>query len=137
MSPTSVAYTPREQFALINFKADNIVIHGDKMFAKSIIIDFGKAQYLSKVKKRKGLSGEQLEKFLKRHSHIAPEVAKGIRTEGVESDVFSFGVMISSAGKVMKCASLAAKGGSCANPQWEVRPGISAMVEDLCCLRIS
>ena len=115
-----------------DIKADNIVLHGHRQCAKAVVIDFGKAQVMTKIRYRKGLSGKPLDVFLERHSHIAPEVARGTRSPGIESDVFSFGKLLMSAGKKMKCSQIIAEGKSCSNHQWEFRMGLSAAIENLC-----
>ena len=79
-----------------DIKGDNVVIVcSSTTFFSPILIDFGKACFLSDAKK-KILSDEEKDRYYKEHFHIAPEVIEGTCAQSILSDVYSFGVVIAS-----------------------------------------
>ena len=60
-----------------------------------VIIDFGKSTTLAKGKLYK-LSLRDQEKYRKYHKHIAPEVVRGTHPQSPASDVYAFGLLVTS-----------------------------------------
>ena len=59
-----------------------------------MIIDFGKARFISDPKPRMSLMASSQQSFKRRYPHIAPEVVAGSGRQSVQSDVFPLGRMV-------------------------------------------
>lgn len=76
-----------------DIKGDNVIIEylpPDYKSCRSVLIDFGKACYISEAMLYK-LSAEQKEIYKKCHPQIAPEVRNGVEKQSYCSDMYSFG----------------------------------------------
>lgn len=78
-----------------DLKADNVVFYGHTEEVQPVIVDFGKSEYASKVKKYVLTELEKLE-YKKRYKHIAPDLVDGITKPGTASDIYSFGRLFKS-----------------------------------------
>ena len=76
-----------------DIKGDNMLIEylpPDYKSCRSILIDFGKACYISEAMLY-NLSVEQKEFYKKNHPQIAPEVRNGLEMQSYCSDIYSYG----------------------------------------------
>lgn len=76
-----------------DLKPNNIVLEKRHDKWNPVIIDFGKACFVSQPKPVMSLHENKQEKYRKRYPHIAPEIVSGKARQSVFSDIFSFGKM--------------------------------------------
>lgn len=91
-----------------DIKADNIVMVKEEcgdIFYSPILVDFGKAKYMSQVRKKK-LTETDKEIYRKKHFHIAPEIIAGSHAPSVKSDVYSMGLVFCKVYKLLKDKNL-------------------------------
>jgi len=76
-----------------DIKTDNVVIEclaPDFISCRSVIVDFGKACFLSAALLYK-LTPEEQSKYKNDHPQIAPELCNGLARQSHKSDIYSFG----------------------------------------------
>ena len=79
-----------------DIKNDKVVIvRGSSSFFSPVLIDFGKACFISEARKKRLLQ-EEKDRYYKEHFHIAPEIIEGTYAQSFLSDMYSFGVVIAS-----------------------------------------
>ena len=59
-----------------------------------VIIDFGKARFITDPKPLMSLTASSQESYKRRYPHIAPEIVEGSGRQSVSSDVFSLGKIV-------------------------------------------
>ena len=59
-----------------------------------MIIDFGKARFISDPKPRMSLTATSQKSYKKRYPHIAPEIVAGSERQCIQSDIFSLGRIV-------------------------------------------
>ena len=74
-----------------DLKSDNILLEKRQEKWNPVIIDFGKARFISKPKQLMSLSSSAQERYRKLYPHIATEIVQGTGQQSVASDVFSLG----------------------------------------------
>ncbi|XP_068726450.1 serine/threonine-protein kinase PknA-like [Montipora capricornis] len=74
-----------------DLKSNNIVLEKRKQQWNPVVIDFGKARFMSKPKPLMSLSASAQENYKKQYPHIATEIVNGTGRQSVASDVFSLG----------------------------------------------
>ena len=100
----------------------------------AILVDFGKVREVTKSKKY-SLTLKQQEVYRQRHYHIAPEVVSGISPQSTESDVYSFGQLISLICKYNNVEGLRLLAVKCINGSSQKRPNVNAIIAELNGLR--
>ena len=74
-----------------DLKSNNILLEKRAKNFNPVIIDFGKARFISNPKARMSLSASAQEQYRQSYPHIAPEIVSGEGRQSVPSDVFSVG----------------------------------------------
>ena len=74
-----------------DLKSNNILLEKRGKDFNPVIIDFGKARFISNPKARMSLSASAQEEYQHSYPHIAPEIVRGEGRQSVQSDVFSVG----------------------------------------------
>ena len=74
-----------------DLKSNNIVLEKREQQWNPVVIDFGKARFMSKPKPLMFLSASAQENYKKQYPHIATEIVNGTGPHSVASDVFSLG----------------------------------------------
>ena len=74
-----------------DLKSNNVVLEKHGKDFNPVIIDFGKACFISIPKARMSLSASAQEEYWHSYHHIAPEIVHGEAQQSVQSDVFSVG----------------------------------------------
>lgn len=74
-----------------DLKSNNIVLEKRGKDWNPVIIDFGKARFISNPKALMSLSASAQEQYRRSYPHIAPEIVRGESRQSVQSDVFSIG----------------------------------------------
>ena len=75
-----------------DLKANNIVLEKrDNGSINPVIINFGKARFVSDAKPPMSMTISEREEYHKRYPHIAPEIVCGSGRQSFKSDIFSFG----------------------------------------------
>ena len=74
-----------------DLKSNNILLEKREKDFNPVIIDFGKARFISNPKGRMSLSVSAQEEYQHSYPHIAPEIICGEGRQSVQSDVFSVG----------------------------------------------
>ena len=74
-----------------DLKSNNILLEKRGEDFNPVIIDFGKARFISNPKARMSLSASAQEQYRHSYPHIAPEIVRGEGRQSVQSDVFSVG----------------------------------------------
>ena len=70
-----------------------------------VIIDFGKAKPLSSPKFYK-LNKTEIEQYLRRYTHLAPELIKGLHPQSVLTDVYALGHVVKKVATVIYVPSI-------------------------------
>lgn len=89
----AINYLCNQKILHNDIKGDNMLIEylpPDYKVCRSVLIDFGKACYISDAMLYK-LSVDQKELYKKSHPQIAPEVRNGLAMQSYHSDIYSFG----------------------------------------------
>lgn len=77
-----------------DIKSDNVVLHKkDETNIDCVLIDFGKSNYITKVKRYR-LSQQEQEDYMHSHKHIAPDLVDGTSAVSPASDVYSYGRLL-------------------------------------------
>lgn len=76
-----------------DLKPDNVVIDFIEGKPSPVIIDFGKSCTVSEGKTKKVPLGER-QMYLKKHSHIAPELLDGVHRQAISTDIYSLGILL-------------------------------------------
>ena len=76
-----------------DLKSDNVLLEKREEKWNPVIIDFGKARFISTPKPLMSLSSSAQERYHKLYPHIATEIVQGTGQQSVASDVFSLGRM--------------------------------------------
>ena len=74
-----------------NLKSGNVLLEKRQEKWNPVIIDFGKARFISKPKPLMSLSSSVQERYRKLYPHIATEIVQGTGQQSVASNVFSLG----------------------------------------------
>ena len=74
-----------------DIKSNNILLEKREQHWNPVVIDVGKARFISNPKPLISLSAYAQEKYRKRYPHIATEIVRGTSQQTVASDVFSVG----------------------------------------------
>ena len=74
-----------------DLKSNNIVLEKREQLWNPVIIDFGKARFITKPKPFMSLSASAQDKYKILYPHIATEIVQGTGQQSVASDVFSLG----------------------------------------------
>ena len=74
-----------------DLKSNNIVLEKREQLWNPVIIDFGKARFITKPKPFMSASAQ--ERYKKNYPHIASEIVQGTGQQSVSSDVFALGKM--------------------------------------------
>ena len=77
-----------------DIKSDNILVTAVNNTYHTMLIDFGKAIWLSDApSKQKSMTAHEQEEYRKKHRHIAPEIVLG-QPPSFASDMFSLGIVM-------------------------------------------
>ena len=76
-----------------DIKSDNVVLDGDGLYIRGVLIDFGKGCLVKNGKSYK-LSESSKEYYTQYHPQIAPDLRNGHCQQSSLSDVYSFGRII-------------------------------------------
>ena len=74
-----------------DLKSNNVLLEKHGKDFNPVIIDFGKACFISILKAWMSLSASAQEEYWHSYHHIAPEIVRGEGQQSVQSDVFSVG----------------------------------------------
>lgn len=74
-----------------DLKSNNVLLEKRGKDCNPVIIDFGKARFISNPKALMSLSASAQELYWHSYPHIAPEIVRGEGRQSVQSDVFSVG----------------------------------------------
>ena len=77
-----------------DLKSNNVVVEKRNDMWNPVIIDFGKARFISDPKPRMALTASSQTSYKKRYPHIAPEIVAGSRRQSIQSDIFSLGRIV-------------------------------------------
>lgn len=84
----------RRQILHNDLKSNNVVVEKRNDMWNPVIIDFGKARFISDPKPRMSLTASNQESYKRRYPHIAPEIVAGSGRQSIQSDVFSLGRIV-------------------------------------------
>lgn len=73
-----------------DLKSDNVVLSDQDGTLRSVLIDFGKSNYATKIS-RYCLTEAEKEQYRKNHKHIAPDLVDGVSDVTPASDMYSHG----------------------------------------------
>ncbi|CAB4008907.1 serine threonine- kinase [Paramuricea clavata] len=76
-----------------DLKGDNVLLSNDNNAIHPVIIDFGKCRSITNPK-RYSLRAKEQRKYSKYHRHIAPELIEGTHPQSCESDIYSYGYLL-------------------------------------------
>ena len=77
-----------------DIKSDNVIVEYIASGAKGVLVDLGKACYVSDSRKY-NLTKEEKKKYSENHPQIAPDLRDGHCFQSFASDIFSIGRVIS------------------------------------------
>lgn len=112
-----------------DLKCDNVVLSDCVPYMEKaptvwpVIIDFGKAKPLSSPKSYK-LNKTEIEQYLRRYTHLAPELIKGLHPQSVLTDVYSLGHVVKKVATVLSSQELRRIAKSCTSPDQGNRPTV-------------
>ena len=112
-----------------DLKCDNVVLSDCVPYMEKaptvwpVIIDFGKAKPLSSPKSYK-LNQAEMEQYLHRYTHLAPELIKGLHTQSILTDVYSLGHIVKKVATVISSQELRRIARSCTSPEQGNRPTV-------------
>lgn len=120
-----------------DLKTDNVVLDFIQGKPSPVIIDFGKSCMLSAGRTKMVPKGQR-ELYLKKHTHIAPELLDGFHTQAFSTDVYSFGCLLSSVYRNVKSCRDAKDSSvigllskKCLNKIPTARPNMDTVVSEL------
>ena len=77
-----------------DLKSNNVIMEQREGEWNPVIIDFGKARFVSDPKPAMSLTASQQQEYRKRYPHVAPEIVSGRGRQSVLSDIFSIGKIV-------------------------------------------
>ena len=90
---SAIGYLHSKDILHNDIKCDNVIVESVPVGLKGILIDLGKACFVSCGKQYR-LSDEDKQKFAREHPQIAPDLRDGKCKQSTISDVYSFGRII-------------------------------------------
>ena len=110
-----------------DLKPDNVLLDIKDGIHFPIIADFGKACFLRDGQKYNIPAGKH-ERYMKQHSHIAPDLIKGMTPQSVSTDVYSLGYIAACIKKSMDVQQLAQIECIATQPMGRDRPAMDSVI---------
>ena len=86
----ALAFSHSKSIVHRDLKSDNVVLNKQGDSIHCVLVDFGKSNYVTKVR-RYQLSEKEKEQYRRDHKHIAPDLVDGISDVSTASDMYSYG----------------------------------------------